>query len=258
MRRFPAFLSRAVRLPERFRGGCAFGLGDQPRRLPRDESVCAGAGAGSQCGIRRPWEGRRPSGCRSPYDERSQRSWMSPLLVASLASGHTFPTGFRQDADNVGIVIVRHGVSTITHKSKSRALRDHQLECLVCTHLDRDRTSDPQVVGEHFRGERSDKVHELVKRIGLDVKPRNVARRNPDVRLWIPSGLNMKALFHTRIMRSGGRNGKPGPVQPYIRSGASMPSRSRASSSCFSVAAARARREAATLPSTSRKIGQAA
>ncbi len=125
-------------------------------------------------------------------------------------------------------------------------------------HFDGDRTFDSEIVREHLRGQGLDKLNELAKRVGLNDQSRNVARGDPDVNLWIPSGLNMKALFHARIMRSGGRNGKPGLVRPYIRSGASMPSRSSASSSCFSVAAARARREAATLASTSRKIGQAA
>ena len=47
-------------------------------------------------------------------------------------------------------------------------------------------------------------------------------------------------------------------LAPYIRSGASMPSRFRASSSCRSVVSARARREARTAGSSALRIGQAA
>ena len=45
------------------------------------------------------------------------------------------------------------------------------------------------------------------------------------------------------------------PIDTYIRSGTSMPSKSRQSVSCFSVAAASAKREARTTPSDGR-IGQ--
>lgn len=139
-----------------------------------------------------------------------------------------------------------------------RSLCNHQIEGSVRTHLDRNRTPDSEIVREHLGRQGFNELNELAKRIGFDDQPGNVARGDPDARLWIPCSVNVKALFHARIMRAVGRNGKPVPSLTYIRSGASMPSRSRASSSCFSVAAARARREAATLASTSRKIGQAA
>lgn len=137
------------------------------------------------------------------------RAGLSPFLMASLAAGHALPAGFQQDSDNVGVEIVRYGGSTITHKSAPGALGDHQFESAVRAHLDRDRTLDPKIVGEHFRGKGLDEFYELAKRIGFHDEPRNVARRNPDIRLRIPPGLNMKSLAHAHIMRARVRNGKP-------------------------------------------------